>query len=89
MSVKSQTVFETGSRPVASLVWVPPRRLASSLAALGPIATAFLKVHQFLEALKAAPPDRPGGGCPQMQPEDHPEDGSIWNDPAFWMMLIH
>src|ERR1700681_1382285 len=80
-----------GSWSVASLSWAPPRGFGASLAALGPIATAFLKVRQFFEALKGTPRNGPIGGGPQEQPEecDFPAADSIWNDPAFWILLIH
>lgn len=61
MSVESQTAFEIGSRSVAPFAWVPPRGFGASLAALGPMATALLKVRQFLEALKGIPRKRRGG----------------------------
>jgi hypothetical protein len=82
MPMKPQTAFGIGSRSVAALACVPPRGNSS---ALGPIGTAFLRVQQFLEALKGTlrspqePPDE----------EDHPANDSIWNDPVFWMMWMH
>jgi hypothetical protein len=87
MSVESLTAFGIGSRSFSPLARVPPRSgFGGSLAAHGPLAKAFFKVHQILEALKGTPRKRPGGGGPQ----EEPEEDSILKDPAFWMLLtIH
>ena len=89
MSVKSQTVIEVSSQSAAPFAWVPHRRFVSSLDEVGLGATVFLKVRQFFKALKGIPRQLPGGGGPEEPPEDHTAAESIWNDPAFWIMLNH
>jgi hypothetical protein len=69
MSVDSLTAFGI-ARSMAPLAWVPPRGFGARLAALGPLATAFLNVRQLLEALKGTPRNGPMGGGPQESPEE-------------------
>ena len=70
------------------LALVPPQRLGASLAALGPMATAQLKVQQFLDALRGFWRKPPSGGGPD-EPEEEQATGSIWDDPALWLLLMH
>jgi hypothetical protein len=51
----------------------------------GPVATVLLRVRLLLEALKKARHNRPRSE----EPEDYPESGSIWDDPALWMLMMH
>jgi hypothetical protein len=88
MSVKSQTVIEVSLQPVVPLSWVPHCGLVPSLDEVGSVATVFLKVRQFFKALKGPPRQMPAGGGPG-EPESYTAADSIWNDPAFWMMLNH
>jgi hypothetical protein len=74
----------------APLAFRPPRGLATSLAALGPAATARLKARQFIDALRGAHKKRPtGGGGPGEPPESDPAPYGHWDDPALWMLMMH
>jgi hypothetical protein len=89
MSVKSQTAVAIGSLSIAPLAGASPGGLRASLTALGRIARTFLKICEFPEALRGTPRQLPGGDSPHEPQADHNAADSIWNDPAFWMMLNH
>jgi len=76
---------EMSVKSLAPLLWAPPQDSAH-----GPVATAFLKVRQMLEALKGAPRIVPDGDDPQKpMEEDRVTVENILSDPAFWMFLNH
>ena len=71
-----------------ALVFASPRGLRASLAALGPVAAALLRLRELGEALNRRWFKRPSGnGGPETPPEDHSGSDSIWDDPELWMMI--
>jgi hypothetical protein len=88
MSANSQTASGTANSPLAPLALVPPRDLGASLATFGPIATARLRIGQFLDGLKGAPHKQPEGNGSPEKLEDHPAADGMWNDPALWILMM-
>jgi hypothetical protein len=91
MSGDCQTTYAIADWNAAPLALVPPRGLGAKLAVLGPAATALLKARRLLEALRGMTRSKPpaGNGGPPEPAEECPAAGSIWDDPAFWMLMIH
>jgi hypothetical protein len=94
MSTNCQTARGMAGWSAAPLGFAPPRGLGGSLAALGPMATALHRARQFLRALRGTKRKHPGGSGggpaePPDLPDDRPGTDSIWDDPAFWMWMMH
>jgi hypothetical protein len=90
MSTICEAAFGLARWPAAPLAFRPPRGLAESVAALGPVATARLRSRRFLDALRGTRHKRPaGGGGPGELPEATPTPFSYWDDPALWMLMMH
>jgi hypothetical protein len=70
---------------------VPPRGLGAKLSVLGSAATALLKGRRLLKALRGLPRGKlpAGSGGPPEPAEKCPATGSIWDDPALWMLMMH
>ncbi len=80
---------QTAPEMVAPLAFRPPPGLAASLAALGPVATARLRLRQLLSVIAGTHRRRPGGGDPNGPPEDRRAEDNYWDDPALWMLMLH
>lgn len=90
MSAICQTASGLARWSAAAFAFRPPRGLAASLAALGPLATARLRARQFLETFRGADHQRPAGrGGPGEPPAADPTAWSHWDDPALWMLMMH
>jgi hypothetical protein len=88
MSANFQTASGIADASLAPLALVPPRALGASLVAFGPIATARLRIGQFVDGLKGAPHKQPGGNGSPEKLEDHPAADGMWNDPALWILMM-
>jgi hypothetical protein len=88
MSANSQTASGIADGSLAPLALMPPRGLGGSLAELGLVATARLRIGQFLEALKGAPHKQPEGDGSQEKLEDQLAADNMWNDPALWILMM-
>lgn len=90
MSAKCQTAHEIADWSVASLGVAPPHGARAGLTTLAPVATARIGARQLLEALKGMRHRRrPRSTGPEEPPEEHTVADSIWDDPSFWMLMLH
>jgi hypothetical protein len=94
MSANCQTADGMAGWSAAPLGFAPPRSCGGSLAVRGPVATALHRARQFLRALRGTKPKHPGGSGgrppePPELPDDHPGAASLWDDPAFWLWVMH
>jgi hypothetical protein len=80
------------------LALLPPDGLDASLGLLGPVEAARAKARQWLTALtrtmrwrRNRKPSGGGGRRRDPLPPDDERDtaGSIWDDPALWMLMMH
>jgi hypothetical protein len=88
MSASSQPISGIADASLAPLALVPPRGLGTSLATFGPVATARLRIGQFLDGLKGAPRKQPEGDGSPDKLEGHPAADGMWNDPALWILMM-
>ena len=90
MSAICEAASELAAGSEPQLAFRPPSGLGASLAALGPVATARLRVRQFLDTLRGTHKKRPtGSGGPGKPPETDPAPYGPWDDPALWMLMMH
>jgi hypothetical protein len=90
MSAICQTASGLARGSVAPLAFRPPRGLVENLAALGPVATARLRVRRFLAALRGTHRKGPAGsGGSGEPPEADPTPYGYWDDPVLWMLMMH
>jgi hypothetical protein len=89
MSANCRMTFTSADWFAAPLALAPPRGFRASLAALGSAAAPVLKARQILEALRRPSPRGPGGGGAPDRPDDATASDGIWNDPSFWMLMMH
>jgi hypothetical protein len=67
-----------------------PERLFEGARLVGPGAALVLALRRWVERLAPSRRRRPGGnGPPPELPEEDPARDSLWNDPVFWMWMVH
>lgn len=91
MSANCQTAYAINDWNGAPLALMPPRGLGAKLAVLASVATVLVRGRRLLEAVRSPPSGKlpAGSGGPLEPAEECSAEGSIWDDAALWMMMIH
>jgi hypothetical protein len=90
MSAKCEPAHEIADWPLAPLELVTSPVHGAGLTTLELVVTGRIRARQLLEALKGMRHKRsPRNTGPEEPPEEHAAAGSIWDDPSFWMLMLH